>query len=242
MKSAVLMSGHFRSFERSFLEFKKILPQSDFYAFLLKSNNSHENDKNGVSDIESSIENVKNKNNFYYSFIEDEEIDMNQYRICVDKLIHYPIPNKSKVEITEKWLRQVSDYKKSFEWMSNYGKEYDIVYRIRPDLTIKVNEMVWNKNVDENSFYCFQQNSYYNQVNDKFFYGEYKSMEKFMVNMIDSLKDDTIKNVSNSSFNVEQYLYRYLKYLNLDINFLSKDKLFMKKISKGEEKCAGFKK
>lgn len=242
MKSAVLMSGHFRSFERSFLEFKKILPQSDFYAFLLKSNNSHENDKNGESDIESSIENIKSKNNFYYSFIEDEEIDMDQYRTCVDMLVHHSIPNKTKLEITEKWLRQVSDYKKSFDWMSKYGKEYDVVYRIRPDLTIKTNDMMCDHKVKSNSFYCFQQNSYYSQINDKFFYGDYKTMEKFMVNMIDTLKDDTIKKVSTSNFNVEQYLYRCLKYLGLNVNLLSKDELFMKKISKGQEKCAGFKK
>jgi hypothetical protein len=240
MKSAVLMSGHFRSFEMSFKEFKNILPESDFYAFLLANNNSYENEKNGSSEIQ--IEKIKNENNFYHTFTEDESIDMNEYQICNNLLLHFSIPNKTKFEITEKWLRQVNDYKKSFEWLDSYGKQYDIVYRIRPDLTIKKIDMSLHDKIKNNSFNCFQQNSYQNQINDKFFYGSYETMKKFMIGMIESLKDKNITKVTSSGFNVEQYLYRYLKYLNYDINLLSKDKFFMKKISKGQELCAGFQK
>lgn len=242
MKSAVLMSGHFRNFEKSLKEFKKILPDSDFYAFLLNHGNTVEDSKNpnSVDDLEKTVNKLSKKNKFYYSFIEDEDIDMNQYKICVQIFDHFEIEGRTKKQITEKWIRQLNDYKKSFEWMCRYGREYDVVYRIRPDLTIK--EFDYELNCDIDKFNCFQQNSYTNQINDKFFYSNFENMKNFMTGIVESLKDDTIRSVSSSNFNVEQYIYRYLKYLNYDINLISKDKFFMRKISNNQELCAGFKK
>ena len=71
MKSAVLMSGHFRNFEKSHKEFKKILPDSDFYAFLLNHGNIVEDSKNpnSVDDLENTVNKLSKKNKFYYSFI-----------------------------------------------------------------------------------------------------------------------------------------------------------------------------
>tara|TARA_E500000331_G_scaffold281808_1_gene275368 strand:- start:886 stop:1047 length:162 start_codon:yes stop_codon:yes gene_type:complete len=44
-KHAILMSGHFRSFEQCVNEFEIYFPFADFYGFLLKNENSYEEEK-----------------------------------------------------------------------------------------------------------------------------------------------------------------------------------------------------
>tara|TARA_Y100000004_G_C8955842_1_gene430760 strand:- start:1504 stop:2247 length:744 start_codon:yes stop_codon:yes gene_type:complete len=243
-KSAVLMSGHPRNFEKSFTQFKKILPDSDFYALLLNVTNSVEKTKNptnanDITNTQNYLEQLSKEDNFFYSFVGDEEIDMDQYRTCVSLFNHFDIPGKTFQQITEKWLRQVNDYKRSFEWMSSHNKQYDLVYRIRPDLIVKKNDYILDRDIDK--FNCFHQTTNIDQVNDKFFYSNFNNMQKFMVGMIDSLKNDKIGSITNSRFNVEQYLYRYLKHLNFNLNFISTNNFYMKKImTDGEELCAGF--
>tara|TARA_E500000331_G_scaffold281808_1_gene275367 strand:- start:335 stop:841 length:507 start_codon:yes stop_codon:yes gene_type:complete len=167
-------------------------------------------------------------------------IDMNQYKTCVDLFIHHSIPGKTKQEITEKWLRQVNDYKKSFIWMETYFQQYDVIYRIRPDLTIEKNLINFPNEIEDNTLYCFQQKNYTNQINDKFFFGNFNCMKKIMVNMIDSLKDENLQQITVLPFNVEQYFFRYSKYLNMKLKFISKKDFFMKKILKDKKVSAGF--
>ena len=102
MKSAVLMSGHFRNFEKSHKEFKKILPDSDFYAFLLNHGNTVEESKNpnSVDDLEKTVNKLSKENKFYYSFTEDEDIDMDQYKTCVQILDHFEIEARLKNRVS----------------------------------------------------------------------------------------------------------------------------------------------
>jgi hypothetical protein len=177
-----------------------------------------------------------------YSIIEDEAIDMSQYTTLVDRFQHFSIEGKSKKQITEKWIRQLNDYKKSFEWMDSFNQKYDMIYRIRPDLVMKRTKFS-SFDFDPNHFTCFYQNRHPHQINDKFFCGNYDYMKRFMTGMVGALNDKNIDSVSpKSGLNVEEYLYAYLNHMQFDLNVVDRDDLLIRKMMDGDEVCAGFEK
>lgn len=244
MKTAVIMSGHFRTLKQCLDSFKDMLPDdTEYYAYLLNKTNQIEKAKNkdNESDFESALSVIQKETKLQYSIIEDEDIDMDQYKILTQRFVHFHIEGKTKKQITEKWLKQLNDYKKSFEWMDSFGKKYNMVYRIRPDLVINQTKFS-SFDFDPKYFTCFNQNMYSDQINDKFFCGNYDYIKSFMTGILESLKDENINDVTDVNFNVEQYLYRYLRHMKFDINVISRNDLLIRKIMSGKELCAGLEK
>jgi len=245
MKTAVIMSGHFRTFNLCFDSFKEMLPEAEFYAHLLNKNNPVEEEKNGETsdDFEATLTEIQTENKLQYSIIEDEDIDMNQYKTCTARYLGPCIKGETKKQITEKWIRQLNDYKKSFEWMDSFNQNYDMVYRIRPDLVI--NETKFSSfDFDPKYFSFYYQRppkgpSIVNQINDKFFCGNYEYMKAFMTGIVESLKDENIDKVANNRFNVEQYVYKYIQHMQFDLNVIHRADMSMEKIQNGKRRSAG---
>ena len=129
-------------------------------------------------------------------------------------------------------MKQLKDYSDSINWFNDtVKKEYDFIVRYRPDL-----KPVKTKKVRfvENEFNCFQQNIYNNHINDKFFLSNKKIMTLFMNNMFHALKDENIYKYKDEVFNVEEFIFSFLKVNSLKINLLDKNKLKFKKNVNGK--------
>ena len=107
--------------------------------------------------------------------MKDSHLDTEEFKIYDDLFLQI---NATQVDHNlprdnSTWLKQLRDYKLAINWFNaNYNEQYEYIVRFRPDLRV-----VKSNNIKfiNNKFNCFQQNTYINQINDKFFLGNRRS-------------------------------------------------------------------
>ena len=223
---AILITGHLRTFETNIKYLKKIFKNFDVYVYTLDTREHFK--------ILRSLA-IKN-----FELVNDKEINMKEFT-RYNELFNNPRSVNIDSQLPREnsgWLKQLKDYSDSINWFNDIvKKEYDFIVRYRPDL-----KPVKTKKVRfvENEFNCFQQNIYNNHINDKFFLSNKKIMTLFMNNMFHALKDENIYKYKNEVFNVEEFIFSFLKVNSLKINLLDKNKLKFKKNVNGKLLSAGF--
>ncbi len=225
-KFAILIVGYLRSFEFNIPYFKKIFDDYDVFVFSIESDEHYK-----------ILENLAIKN---FKLIKDESVNIKEFSIYNELFLNpRTIALDSNLpKDNSGWLKQLRDYKLAMNWFnSNFSDKYEYVVRYRPDL-----RPVKYKNINfvNNRFNCFQQQTYINQINDKFFLGNKEIMTFFMDNIFESLNDKNISRYADRPFNVEQYIFSFLEKNNVPINYLDKNSLKFKKNVKGKLLSAGF--
>ncbi len=224
-KFAILITGFLRTFERNYKYLDKIFDDFDVYVYTL--------------DTQEHFEILKRLSIKNYELFNESEIDTSEFK-NFERLFRqsYAIQNDHNVIKTKtSWLYQLKNYKDAFNWFDEFDREYDLIVRYRPDLkATKVKNPIFLNSM----FNCFQQNTYKNHINDKFFVSNYQIMKYFMCNIFDSLKDDNIINYAEVDFNAEQYIYSFLHKNSVDINLINKNSLRFKKDTNGKVLSAGF--
>ena len=225
-KFAILITGYLRSFEKNLPYLQKTFEDSDIFVFTIE-NDEHHKTLNKLD--------IKN-----YELVKDSNLDTEEFKVYDELFLQ---ANAIQVDSNlprdnSTWLKQLRDYKLAINWFNtNYNEQYEYIVRFRPDL-----RLVKSNNIEfiNNKFNCFQQNTYINQVNDKFFLGNRDIMTFFMDNIFESLKDKNISRYADKPFNVEEYIFSFLKINNMPINYLDKKLLKFKKDTNGKLLSAGF--
>ena len=225
-KFAILVTGYLRTFEKNLPHLQKIFEDSDIFVFTIQNDEHHK--------ILNKLD-IKN-----YKLVKDLHLDTEEFKIFDNLFLQQ---NALQVDLNlprdnSTWLKQLRDYKLAINWFNtNYNEQYEYIVRYRPDL-----RPVKYKNIDfvNNEFNCFQQQTYTNQVNDKFFLGNREIMTFFMDNIFESLNDKNISRYADRPFNVEQYIFNFLEKNNIPINYLDKNLLKFKKNVNGKLLSAGF--
>jgi hypothetical protein len=225
-KFAILIMGYLRSFEYNIPYFKKMFEDYDVFVFSVESDKHYK-----------ILQNLAIKN---FKLVKDESINIQKFNIYNDLFLNPKTialdSNLPKENLG--WLKQLRDYKLAINWFnSSFSEKYEYIVRYRPDLK-PINYK--NINFINNKFNCFQQNTYVNQVNDKFFLGNKENITFFMDNIFESLNDKNISRYADKPFNVEQYIFSFLEKNNIPINYLDKNSLKFKKNVDGKLLSAGF--
>jgi len=234
MKKAVIFIGHVRSFKKNYDDFRKIYKSADFYFHAIdKGDNNESEDLEKIS---------KTDKKFFYDFFQDVEDSYVSEFDNAMSIFSFPTFNKIKKTPTgyspTRWIKQVVDYNRAFTWFESFNKQYDLVIRIRPDLRFIRCNIKYEK-IEKGKLYCFEQKTYRNQVNDKFFFGSQKIMRTIMKNYSEYLKKINYK---SSKLNAEELLYSYLISSNIPFEFLDTKNVYLKKNKDNELQCAGFRK
>jgi len=174
-KFAILVTGYLRTFEKNLPYLQKIFEDSDIFVFSIQNDEHHK--------ILSKLD-IKN-----YELVKDSFLDTEEFKTYDDLFLN---PKTVSVDFNlprdnSGWLKQLRDYKLAINWFNtNFNEQYEYIVRFRPDL-----RLIKSNNIEfiNNKFNCFQQNTYINHVNDKFFLRNRDIMTFFMDNIFESLKD-----------------------------------------------------
>jgi hypothetical protein len=232
MKKAVILIGHVRSFSENYDQLRMHFSDADFYFHAL--------DLDKKDDIETMKRISEKDDKFFYEFFQDsnkEEVDKFEGVMSIYSFPTFdPKIGKPTGYSPRKWIKQVIDYKRAFDWFESFNKKYDLVIRIRPDLVFLKNNINY-ENIEKNKLYCFRQKNYDRQVNDKFFFSSQEILGKFMKGYPDFLKKISAK---NHKLNAEELLYAYLEYAKLNFEFVSTDYVYLEKNKDNTLQSAGF--
>ncbi len=225
-KFAIIITGYLRTFEKNFPYLKNIFTDYDIFVYSIEKKEHYKIIKN--LDIE------------YFELIKDSEIDTSEFKIYNNLFLNprtIALDSNLPKDNTG-WLKQLRDYQFAINWFNNnFHSNYEYVVRYRPDLKpVKIKKI----NFIPSIFNCFQQNTYKNQINDKFFLGNKDTMTFIMNNLYESLKDENISRYADKPFNVEQYIFNFLEGNKIEINYLDKNSLKFKKNVDGKLLSAGF--